>query len=226
MSWVSDKHKDLYSKAFSAFRTDISNGISNISEGGKKLLSAGYEKAKEGYNYISAELIDIHNQNSQNGQNTDNDSNDNDSNDNNNDDNNNNNSDGSDSVISESSDNICTIEDSSRSYEDNQITDVRTDKIIIQLSRTDSRVKKIWRININDELEPIKGRMTSYKSVNGIIQEWFNYETKNNKDWRWYPKIELYTSWRQLSKKLSPMEFIVFKKLDGRYYPHPYHPLI
>lgn len=218
MNWIPDEHKNLYSRSLSALYTDLSKGVSNITTEGGKLVVAGYGKLKEGVNYISNHLDDTRNNITEDTDSSDN----------------------IDIIDTDSSYERDTDsyhrDDSYRDSSNDYHTDCKDDsyrenshhasgreRVIIQLSKKDNRIKKIHILDCNDNVIPITGKISSHKHINSIIHTWFNYEKKENSEiWRWYPKIELYTSYRKSGDRLAPMEFIVFKEKDGIYHPYPY----
>ena len=58
MSWISKEHKILYSKAIDALCNDLKSGSSSLIDETGKVLSAGYDKVKNGINYINKQIRD------------------------------------------------------------------------------------------------------------------------------------------------------------------------
>jgi hypothetical protein len=59
MNWFSDEHKNIYSKAFSALCEDVKHASGSVWENTKTAVSVGYEKIKEGADYIDRKYHDV-----------------------------------------------------------------------------------------------------------------------------------------------------------------------
>jgi len=91
--------------------------------------------------------------------------------------------------------------------------------VLITLDKNKHYIRKIYIIK-NGQKEIVSGKISSHKFINDIIHKWFRYELENNS--KWYPTEELYTSYRESSKVLNPIDNILFKYRKGIYYPRKY----
>jgi len=197
MNWISEDHKNLYSKAASAFYSDLKKGTGILINNGEKAASVGYEKVIEGINYFKDPDKTKKDNKIDNPYYIDS---------------------IEDIIEDEFEDSIDNTENTDDSDYINQLGKINP-KVLIILGKN-NEIKKIYIIN-GEKLTQIRGKIASYDYINTIIFQWFRYE----KNCKWYPKTKLYTSYRQNGSKLEHMDKIVFIN-DNGYYPHPYHPLI
>lgn len=212
--WFSDKHKDIYSKAYNALCEDAVNISSNIYEKTKNVASYSYNYVKRkaetatdiacrSYDNIKANINNNDNNNSS-------DNNINDNNNNNRDDD----SDGSDD------NNILDVrnDNSSDNTEDsiNELCENNPD-IIIHL---DDKYKYIRTVSIFTICErKIKGKLRSYPHVNNVIHEWFLYVNS-----KWIPKAKLYDHFKESLPGAKYLEHInkiwfVYDDVKNQYQP-------
>lgn len=97
--------------------------------------------------------------------------------------------------------------------------------VLISLHREKHYLCKIYVIDDNGHKLPIKGKISSYKYIQDIIDKWFIYQ-KIESGYKWMPTEQLYTSYRESSSMLRPIDNILFRYGRNEYHPQRYHPLI
>jgi len=213
MSWIPDKHRKLYTAAASAMYIDLKTATKNIVEKTSDLIATGYEKIKDKYNNNNVSTNNI---------NSDNLSDDNID------------IDISENISNEYNDDPIVI------FTNNQIRSRPDSDVLIKINKKHKNITKIWSIDSNGIKTQIKGKISSYEHINNIIHEWFVYENKIQSDseedkirtssnsreyktsWKWYPTLELYTKYRELSNGvLQQIDMILFKQRNGKYLPFP-----
>lgn len=95
--------------------------------------------------------------------------------------------------------------------------------ILIKLGK--NRISKIWIIENDGTLKPVRGKIDSYEYISVLIHRWFVY-TSNDNNYGWYPTDDLYTVYRESSSRLNNMDEIVFKYGYNGYKPYHYNPLL
>jgi len=199
MSWISKEHKTIYFKAFSALYKDIKTASGSLIDTTGNLLSAGYEKVRDGAEYIDKKLHE------------DDDS-----------------FEGVNNPIYESRDDSDYEIDNSDDTDDClvQMGKIYPD-VLINLNSKHNNLNRIWIIDGAGNHKRIKGKIASYEYVNTIIHNWFRYEKSVDSDrYKWYPTEDLYTAYRDSTpRKLNPINKIIFRYDKSGYQPYPYHPL-
>ncbi len=219
MSWFSEDHKKLYFKALGALYDDVKTVSSSLMDTTGKVLVSGYEKIKTTADYLDKRYHNVETEMDNplnpltnplnpltSNQNTPN------------------------PYINFSYD-YSTEEpsDMDNSDETSEINDyiVEMGKIspdvLIKLNKNHSNINKMWVLNDGERIL-VRGKIASYPYVNTIIHEWFEYKSTDERGSKWYPTDELYTTYRNSSRKLVPINNILFKYGREGYKPQQYHP--
>ena len=191
--WFSDDHKNLYSRALGALYDDVKNASSSLMDTTSKVLVSGYEKIKTTADYLDKRYHDDGSNNT----------------------NSNNTNFKSDYSTEEPSD-----IDNSEDTEDYiiEMGKIYPD-ILIKLNKNHFNINKIWVLSERRRIL-VRGKIASYPYVNNIIHEWFEYKTINERGHKWYPTNELYTAYRESSRRLAFIDNILFRYSLGGYKPH------
>ena len=203
MSWFSDEHKKIYSKALGALYEDVKSVSSSLIDKTGKVIVVGYNKIKESADYLDKRYHEVDQ------------------------------SEMDESDVSEPNEPSEPIDPSEPSEIDqSEETDeslVEMGKIypdiLVKLHRNHNNIIRIWIIDTNGDKKKITGKISSYPYVDQIIHKWFEYINKNSRGFKWYPKNELYTAYRDSSHLLNPMDNIIFRYELYGYKPYHYHPL-
>jgi hypothetical protein len=195
MSWFSDEHKKIYSQALGALYEDVKSCTNAVVDGTGKLISTSYEKIRDGVIYLDKKY-------------------------------------NTEDLEETSNNQVKNINDSDIDIDISEDTDdyiVEMGKmfpdILIKLNKNHTYIAKIWVIENNGTLKPVRGKIESYQYINKLIHKWFAYETKNSRGYKWYPTNELYTAYRNSSNRLTPIDDIIFRYTEQGYKPFHYHPL-
>ena len=206
MSWFSDEHKTLYSKALGALYDDVKDGASVLIDTTGKLVSTGYKRVREGADYLDRRYHDVPPGNKNNDNNGD---------------------DGrpenpyyeysteepSEIDLSDDTDNY--LVEMGKTYPD----------ILVNINRNHSSIIRIWVIDEEGNKKQVRGKIASYSYVNKIIHRWFEYAKRDERGHKWYPTNELYTAYRNSSARMNSMDNVVFRYGQSGYKPYHYHPL-
>lgn len=209
MSWWSSKisksHRDIYSKAFNAIYEDAKSVSSDLLETTGTLLSSGYEKVKDGVTYLDKKYHEDNDNPLMSGKTPEP------------------KSDMSDINSSDTSDSDICYENVPVSKSGSDIT-IQPD-VLVKLNKKNRYLSKIWIMDDPYHKTLVKGPIAGYPYVNTIIHRWFEYENCNGK-WKWYPRNELYTKYRESTpRQLNPIDMVLFRYTGSGYLPCPYHPL-
>ena len=208
MSWISKEHQSLYSKAFTAFYDDVKTASNSLIDKTGKILSTGYDKVKEGADYVDKKWHKD------------------DSSDDNSSHRKNNKPDKTNNPV------YYSVEDSDAEIDNSDDTDdylVQMGEIfpdiLIKLNSKNNNLCRIWIIDGEGNRKRVNGKIASYDYINKIIHKWFTYEKIKESDlYKWYPTEELYTAYRDSTpRKLNPLNIIIFRYERTGYKPHPYH---
>jgi len=193
MSWFSDDHKNLYSKALSALYDDVKTASNSLIDTTGNVLILGYNKIKTTADYLDKKYSEI-----------------------NDDEETDNTEETSDIDNTEETDEY--ISNMNRAYSD----------ILIKLNKNHSNINKIWIIDGNGDKTQVKGKIESYPCVSIIIHQWFEYKSRDKRGFKWYPTLDLYTAYRESSRKLEQIHYILFRYSHNQrtYKPQKYHPLV
>ncbi len=198
MSWFSDEHKKLYTQALGALYEDVKSGASALVDGSGKLIINGYGKIRDGVVYLDKK----YNSEDTNKKVT------------------------IDSPKKNTTENDTSEIDISEDIDDYLIEIGNTcPDVLVRLNKDHNHIMKIWVIEDNGILKPVRGKIESYQYISKLIHKWFIYESRNNLGCKWYPSEDLYTAYRNSSSRLNPMDDIVFRYTQQGYKPFHYHPL-
>lgn len=205
MSWFSEERKKLYSKALGALYEDVKTASSSLLDTTGKVIVTGYEKIKEGADYLDRRYHDVpdypesHNNNNHHPNN----------------------------YYDEQPDISETDDIDGSDDTDDYLVEMGTiyPDILIRLNRNHYNISKIWVLDNDGNRTRIRGKIASYAYVDNIIHRWFEYENKNERGHKWYPTNELYTVHRKSSTRLNPIDNVIFRYGKEGYKPYHYHPL-
>ena len=203
MSWFSDEHQMLYSKALGALYEDVKSASSSLMDTTGKVLSSGYEKIREGADYLDRRYYKVPPENDNNGDNerignpyyeysTE---------------------EPSEIDLSDDTDNY--LVEMGKTYPD----------ILVKLNKNNSSINRIWVIDEEGNKKQVRGKIASYEYVNKIIHQWFEYVKRDERGHKWYPTNELYTAYRNSSDRMNSMDNVIFRYGQSGYKPYHYHPL-
>ncbi len=202
MSWFPDEHKKLYLKALGTLYEDVKDGTSVLIDTTGKVLSSGYEKIREGADYLDRRYYKVPPANKyEEKESTENPYYEYST------------EEPSEIDLSDDTDNY--LVEMGKTYPD----------ILVKLNKNNSSINRIWVIDEEGNKKQIRGKIASYEYVNNIIHRWFEYVKRDERGHKWYPTNELYTAYRNSSAMMNSMDNVIFRYGQSGYKPYHYHPL-
>lgn len=224
MNWFSDEHREIYSRAFTALKKDVTTV-------GNSLVSTTNYYLTDGYNRVKNKIRDYQVTGEPNNSFGD-DPNVSNPYYNSRGDNQNNKND--DVTIGEV--NWIGKKQTDEKDQEESISDETDDSVVrmgqiypdvlVELHKELKHIKRLYVVDEYSNKRLVKGKISSYDYINRIVHGWFSYENRDKK-YKWYPTEKLYTSYRQSSPRiLTPLDNVMFRYGEDGYKPYRYHPLL